>query len=1571
MALKTYRWDMADYIETYEDIDAHLKIAYEDHNPSHVENVINAIVRSKAMTRLAEKWAVDGRIGAYIQEQSEKTLQAYGRQPYLVAEHANTEEDTARGGYAHRQLSELVQNGADTLSLSGGGQIWIRLTPTHLYCADAGRAIAEDGVKALMFSHLSPKRGTDEIGRFGLGFKSVLGVTDTPEFFSQSGSFRFDRERAAERISNIVQGAESFPALRLPESIHPIREAAADPVLREMMGWATNVVRLPLKPEAHQSLDKQIEDFPAEFLLFVEHVGRLVLQRDEQEVARIITLTREDDRWILDDGGKKSTWMIEKRLHKLSADAKSDSRSLDNADEVPIWWAAPVDRLNDPGTFWAFFPTMTTSLLAGILNAPWKTNEDRQNLLPGVYNNELIDAAASMVADALPKLSTPEDPARHLDALPRRQEAGDNEQGVRLRDQLAEVLRERALVPDQKGELRRLSEVSYPPEGLPESALQRWAAYDNRPTDWLHHRSMTRNRLAVLNRIIPSRVYRPWDSSVGSVSELRHASIEQWLEALVEKAKSQQPGLTDNLDALRQRAPYLSREDIQRIEAQREQPIVEASMAAIQTAALIPESIRANNELGSIVLTAYGEWGQSDPDKVFLGGLDTSNASNRNLVHPQLESDPETLSALEKLGIKLASAETEFRSWASTLLNPPYLIPVNLRQYLSDDTNLDLFWRKFWQLARDIDLPKAVEIIGKANSHWNWRDSLRVRTVDEEWRSLFQVLIPGPVVPEDGSRDSSVTIDIQFHQMDMPVLEQLGVRDSSQAGFPLSGSHHGDFLRRSRLKFIQQELPSTPRDYMLNFDMDNTSGPLDLLESLSEEGKTLYTWNLLDLPATYKPWIMRHDSPSRRDLYGTMEFNSPAIEALRELGRIKTDDGIHKLSDGLGDQPQNQDVLRKLLSHPQANSIRRAFGIRAEIDVPVEPIGEDDSIPIVDVWRGLGPYLSMQQENLELVRCDGFQQLGGIQSENEQEYVIKNNLLYIVRKDDERDELRSVLSALGLRLGAEQIEKILRGLTDADVKAARDAVRRCSTDEERLLKAVGEANLRQHLPQGLLAILEGTQGPLTGVHMAQAAIATYHTGALHEYRHSLSQLEPPRQWAGRAKAVEFVRSLGFSEEWAGEPNAGRDPYVEVEGPYSLPELHGYQRAVVDNVRELVRSNGALGERRGMISMPTGSGKTRVAVQAIVEAIREDDFKGGILWVADRDELCEQAVEAWRQVWASEGTQQARLRISRMWAGQPRPLPTGEMHVIVATIQTLSAKIARQPESYEFLADFKLLVFDEAHRSVAPTFTSVMAELGLTRWRRAGEPTLIGLTATPYRGHDVRETARLVSRYSNNRLDAGAFDSDDPQDVIQELQNMRVLAKADHATIDGGRFSLTIAELAQAERNPWLPQSAEARIARDPSRTQRIVDEYRTRILNVSPERPWPTLIFATSVEHSKVIAALLSSIEVNGRKIRARAVSAYTDRAVRRRIIEEFRSGEVNALVNYGIFREGFDAPKTRAIIVARPVYSPNLYFQMIGRGLRGKKNGGNDRCLILNVRDNIDNYGADLAFSDLDWLWA
>ena len=114
---------------------------------------------------------------------------------------------------------------------------------------------------------------------------------------------------------------------------------------------------------------------------------------------------------------------------RLSSDARADMRPGDDRHEVRVWWAAPVDRLDRPGSFWAFFPTATASLVPGILNAPWKTNNVWQNLLTGPYNDELIAASASLIAESLPLIPTAEDPARHLDVLPRRHEAGDSQPG--------------------------------------------------------------------------------------------------------------------------------------------------------------------------------------------------------------------------------------------------------------------------------------------------------------------------------------------------------------------------------------------------------------------------------------------------------------------------------------------------------------------------------------------------------------------------------------------------------------------------------------------------------------------------------------------------------------------------------------------------------------------------------------------------------------------------------------------------------------------------------------------------------------------------------------------------------------------------------------------------------------------------------------------------------------------------------------------------------------------------------------------------------------------------------------
>ena len=79
---------------------------------------------------------------------------------------------------------------------------------------------------------------------------------------------------------------------------------------------------------------------------------------------------------------------------------------------------------------------------------------------------------------------------------------------------------------------------------------------------------------------------------------------------------------------------------------------------------------------------------------------------------------------------------------------------------------------------------------------------------------------------------------------------------------------------------------------------------------------------------------------------------------------------------------------------------------------------------------------------------------------------------------------------------------------------------------------------------------------------------------------------------------------------------------------------------------------------------------------------------------------------------------------------------------------------------------------------------------------------------------------------------------------------------------------------------------------------------------------------------------------------------------------------EIRVLTNYNVLTQGFDAPEVRAVYVTRPTFSPNLYQQMIGRGLRGPLNGGSDEVLIVNVADNLEKYGGQLAFHHFDYLW-
>ena len=76
----------------------------------------------------------------FVQEECDRRLRAYTDQSRDATEHFETENEVLSGGYAYRQLYELIQNAADAVIAAGDakGRIHVKLTPDTLVAANSG-----------------------------------------------------------------------------------------------------------------------------------------------------------------------------------------------------------------------------------------------------------------------------------------------------------------------------------------------------------------------------------------------------------------------------------------------------------------------------------------------------------------------------------------------------------------------------------------------------------------------------------------------------------------------------------------------------------------------------------------------------------------------------------------------------------------------------------------------------------------------------------------------------------------------------------------------------------------------------------------------------------------------------------------------------------------------------------------------------------------------------------------------------------------------------------------------------------------------------------------------------------------------------------------------------------------------------------------------------------------------------------------------------------------------------------------------------------------------------------------
>ena len=90
------------------------------------------------------------------------------------------------------------------------------------------------------------------------------------------------------------------------------------------------------------------------------------------------------------------------------------------------------------------------------------------------------------------------------------------------------------------------------------------------------------------------------------------------------------------------------------------------------------------------------------------------------------------------------------------------------------------------------------------------------------------------------------------------------------------------------------------------------------------------------------------------------------------------------------------------------------------------------------------------------------------------------------------------------------------------------------------------------------------------------------------------------------------------------------------------------------------------------------------------------------------------------------------------------------------------------------------------------------------------------------------------------------------------------------------------------------------------------------------------LVFATDLDHVERLTEQFNKVDV-----KTASVTGDLDKNIRRGVIEDFKSGKIQIVVNYGCLTEGFDHDALSVIIMARPTQSPLLLTQCIGRGNR------------------------------------
>ncbi len=363
---------------------------------------------------------------------------------------------------------------------------------------------------------------------------------------------------------------------------------------------------------------------------------------------------------------------------------------------------------------------------------------------------------------------------------------------------------------------------------------------------------------------------------------------------------------------------------------------------------------------------------------------------------------------------------------------------------------------------------------------------------------------------------------------------------------------------------------------------------------------------------------------------------------------------------------------------------------------------------------------------------------------------------------------------------------------------------------------------------------------------------------------------------------------------------------------------GYQQQAIRSVTEAMEKHN---QRRSLIVMATGSGKTRTVI-ALVDLLSRCGWVKRVLFLADRVSLVKQATKEFNKHLPNAGV----VNLLDSQDGQGR--------VYVSTYPTMLNLInSDKDDTRQFgVGHFDLVIVDEAHRSIYAKYGAIFDYF---------DSYLVGLTATPkdeidHNTYGMFQLQRGVPTYAYALEDAIA-------------DGYLVPPKAVSVPLKFQRKGIKYSELSDEEKAQWdeldwgeqgAPDEVDAAALNNWLFNEQTVDLVLEHLMTkgervASGDRLGKTIIFAKNNRHADYIAERFNINYPEYKGHFARVITYQTEYA--QSLIDSFsvKDKEPHIAISVDMLDTGIDVPEVVNLVFFKLVRSKTKFWQMIGRGTR------------------------------------